>query len=350
MLLEDRSATTGGRVTLRDIARLAGVSVSAASAVLNGKAAQSRISAQVEERVRAVAREHDYAPNLLMRSMQQGKTNVLAFYSAFGDHDRGDLFKEKLVTAILRAAGVHGYDVLVHCQSSRPVEEAYRVLNGGRADGLLFGPHRIDPLLPLLRTSRLPTVLVNRVDEEGVLSSVSDDRDDGLRQVADELARLGHRRIGAVSGPPGSSSAARIDALRAHLARYEIDLPERWVVSVDGEGTATTDDVLRGLLDAPESPTALFCWHDRLGYALLSACQRLGVAVPERLSLVGYDGLPWPTTSGHILASVEVSLDALADAAVRVLDERIRDGAAAPVRRVVPVTFGHGTTLAAPPH
>lgn len=341
-------ATKSGRVNLRDIAQLAGVSVSTASAVLSGKASQSRISAEVERRVREVALEHDYAPNLLMRSMQQGRTNVLAFYSAFGDQDRGDLFKEKLVTAIMRAAGQFGYDVLVHCNSARPAEEIYRVLNGGRADGLLFGPHRLDPLLPLLRTSRLPTVLVNRVDDEGILSSVSDDMQEGMRQVADELARLGHRRIAALTGPGRSSAAARIAALRERLAVYGIALPERWIVPVFHESGYSEEDALRFLMAEPEPPTALFCWHDRIGYSALSTCKRLGISVPGQLSLVGYDGLQWPSTSGHFLTSVDVSLDTLSETAIQVLDNLIQGRAEAPVRRVVPVTLSQGTTLGSP--
>lgn len=346
------AATKSGRVNLRDIARLAGVSTSTASAVLSGKAAQSRISAEVERRVREVARQYDYAPNLLMRSMQQGRTHVLAFYSDFGHHDRDDLFKEKLVTALMRAAGQLEYDVLVHCNFNRPTDEIYRVLNGGRTDGLLFGPHRIDPLLPYLRSSRMPTVLVNRVDEAGILSSVSDDMESGVRLVADELARLGHRRIGAITSPNQyRGAAARIEALRTSLAVHGIELPERLVVPVSAVSGApfTEDEALRTLLSEPDPPTALFCWHDRVGYAMLQACERLGVTVPDHLSLVGYDNLYWPSTSPHVLASVGAPLDTLSEAAVQLLDDLIQGKCVAPVQRMIPVSFARGTTLAGPP-
>ena len=339
--MQDGSSNGSGRSTLKEIARLAGVSVSTASVVLAGKATVRRISPEVERRVREVAAQQDYSPNLLVRAMQQGRTHVLSFYSSFGHRDLNDLYMDRLSTAIERAAGACHYDVLVHCDFSRPADEMYRMLNGGRSDGLIFfGPTGAHPLLRLLRSSRLPVVLLNQVDEEGVLSSVSDDMQDGMRQVADELVALGHRRIGAVIGlHPGPDALPRVAALRARLAAHGISLPDEWLITEREVGT---------LLTRPEPPTALFCWHDRAGYATLEECERLGIAVPEQLSFIGYDGLQWPSTSPHVLASVDVDLDTLAEAAVRLLDRLIQGEVEAPACRVFPVKLSRGTTLAPP--
>jgi LacI family transcriptional regulator len=81
---------------------------------------------------------------------------------------------------------------------------------------------------------------------------------------------------------------------------------------------------------------------------VLEACDRIGIAIPERLSLIGYDGLHWPSVSPHVLASVVSDLDTIADAAVRLLDQLIRGEATAPVARQFPVRVDHGTTLAPP--
>src|SRR5438067_338234 len=107
-----------GRTTLKDIALLAEVSVSTASLVLAGKGAERRISAEVELRVREVARQQDYSPNLLVHSLQQGRTHVISFYSAFHNRERNDLYMDRVATAIERAAGQRNYDVLVHCDFS----------------------------------------------------------------------------------------------------------------------------------------------------------------------------------------------------------------------------------------
>src|SRR5439155_25572927 len=104
-LMEERTLLRGGRSTLKEIAWEAGVSVSTASVVLSGKAAQRRISRAVQRRVQEVARQHDYSPNLLVRSLQEGRTHILSFYNAFGHRHRDDLHMDRLSTAIERAAG-----------------------------------------------------------------------------------------------------------------------------------------------------------------------------------------------------------------------------------------------------
>ena len=346
--MDEITAYTNNRPTLKDIAHTAGVSISTVSIVLTGKAAERRISAQVVERVQSVAAQKDYAPNLLMHSLRQGRTQILSFYNGYGRRNRGDLYMDRLTTALEQAAGGRHYDILTHCDFARPVDEIYRLLNGGRADGLIFfGPLQDDPLLSLFKASRLPTVILTHCDEAGILSAVSEDMPSGMRMIASELAALGHRRIAALTSS-WADAGARVASLRARLAEWNISLPEHWVIPATDDG-AGLDDVLRDLMASPEPPTALFCWHDRVGYHLLESCERVGIAVPEQLSLVGYDGLHWPSRSPHLLASVVVDLAALAEAAVGLLDDLVTGQVTPPQNIVLPVELQRGTTLAVPP-
>lgn len=335
------------RVTLQEIAGLAGVSVSTASLVLSGKGTASRISTDVDRRVRQVAMEKDYAPNLLVRSMQQGRTNVLSFYSAFRNRERDDMYLDRLTAALERSAGKCGYDLLTHCRVGQSPEEVYLALNGGRADGLLFfGPNEGDPLLSLLRTSRLPTVILNHVDRLGGISYVTEDMEDGIRQIGEALVSRGHRRIAMVSSSTVLSADApsRVNLLRQFLAEKGVLIPDRWIVSADEKEGHSPTSALQFLINEPEPPTALFCWHDRVGYRMLEACGNLGVSVPDQLSLVGYDGLHWPSTSAHLLASVFVDLDLLVEKSISFLDRLIL-GEPGPLQTMFPVSFEPGTTL-----
>lgn len=345
-----REETKRKRVTLQEIAGLAGVSVSTASLVLSGKGTASRISLDVDRRVRQVALEKDYAPNLLVRSLQQGRTNILSFYSAFRNRERDDMYHDRLTAALERSAGKSGYDLLTYCRVGQSPEEVYLSLNGGRADGLLFfGPNEGDPLLSLLRNSRLPTVILNHVDRQGGISYVTDDMENGIRQVAEALLSRGHRRIAAVSSSTLLSADAptRVTLLRQSLAEGGVEIPDHWIVSADEKEGHSPIKALRFLLDDPEPPTALFCWHDRVGYRMLEACDALGVSVPDQLSLVGYDGLHWPSTSAHMLASVSVDLDLLVEKSISFLDRLIL-GESGPLQTMFPVTFEPGTTLGLP--
>src|SRR5690349_2546151 len=107
-----RIPTTNRRPTLKEVARLAGVSVSTASFVLSGQSEERRISAEVSDRVRAVARERGYVPNLLVRSLQRGRTHALSFYNAFGSRALDDLYMDRVSNVVEFAAGARGYDVL----------------------------------------------------------------------------------------------------------------------------------------------------------------------------------------------------------------------------------------------
>jgi LacI family transcriptional regulator len=337
------------RVTLKDVARLAECSVTTASLVLAGKAKERRISEEVVERVQTVARELDYAPNLLVRSLRKGATQVIALYNGFGLREEKDLFMDHLASLMVRAAGAAGYDLLTHCDYSRPVEETYRLLNGGRSDGLIYFGPLANPLVPLLRRSRLPVVLLNRVDDEGVLSSVAGDENEGMRQIAEALVQKGHRRIAAVSSNPGHSKATeRVAALQRFLAEQGASLPSERILPHYIGGPFDAAGILNNLLGQPEPPTALFCWNDETGYQMLEACQALDISVPERLSVVGYDGLHWPSTSPHLLVSINIHLKAQTETAVRLLDNIIQGQVTSPIQEISPVTLTEGTTLAPP--
>ena len=345
------SNKTSRRVTLSDIAQLSGVHPCTVSAVLAGKAKERRISEDVATRVRTVATEMDFAPSLTAHSLQQGHTHVLSFFNGFRNRDWRDAYMDGLLAAVERAGGALGYDVLVSCDFRRSAAEMYRALNGGRSDGLLFfAPQVGDPLLPSLRKSRLPVMLVSGADESGILSSVTSDSGGGMRLVARNLMALGHRRVAALTAPgPHPDAQDRIIMLRERLAEAGVALPKRWVVPADRNDEAGGAQALRFLMDEPAPPTALFCWNDHLGYKILEQCEALGIAVPERLSVVGYDGLPWPAKTRHTLASVAVDLDAMGEAAVESLHRLISHQASAPIQSVLPVTFLKGTTLGPAP-
>lgn len=336
------------RTTLKDIANIAGVSVSTASLVLAGKSADRRISREVEERIREIALQQDYNPNLLVKSMQRGRTHILAFYNAFGHRERNDIYMDRLSTAILQDAGHLGYDVLTYCDFSRPADAVYRHVNGGLADGLLFfGPAEGDLLLPQMREARLPTVLLLLDDSEGKLCSVVDNVEESIQQIAKRLTDAGHRRIAAISSPPlqRTDSHRRIGMLQKALESLGAVLPSEWILPVSMDQQYPPDTALQNLMAVPDRPTALFCWHDRIGYRILEACDRLGIRVPEDLSLVGYDGLHWPSTSQHIMTSVVVDIDMAARVAVETLNNLITGEIPTEPRFKLPIRWERGTTL-----
>ncbi|MFZ4509276.1 MAG: LacI family DNA-binding transcriptional regulator [Fimbriimonas sp.] len=327
-----------------EVAQRAGVSLSTVSLVLADKAVDRRISADTTAKVRRAAEELNYAPNLLTRSLRRGRTHILSFFSTFRHREWGDLYMDRISAAIETAGGEYGYDVLIHTNFARSIRETYQVLNGGIADGLiLFAPTPEDELLALLRRSRLPVVILNGRDPLGQFSSVRDDVASGMARVAEELFAHGHRRIAVIAsdGADVRDSDLRVRLLRENLQRLGLDLPEDRVAVVNKNPLKA----LRALWERKDAPTAIFCWHDWLAYRVLEACQALEIQVPDQLSIIGYDGLHWPSVASHIATSIEVDVRAVADCAVRLLDKSIQGPVHLLSEEVVPVTFRPGTTL-----
>ena len=337
------------RVTLAEVARASKVSLATASAVLNGKSSVVRIADETRIRVLATAAELDYTPNLLVKGMQSGRTGVISFFNAFRNRVIGDLYMDRLSATLEVAAGRAGYDLLMHCDFSRSPEETYRFLNGGQADGVLvFAPIDGDPLLPYLRSSSLPTVLVNSSDAESALPSVRDDVETGMRTLASRLVELGHRRIQPILEIEitGTDASDRVEGLRKSLAELGVPMMEPKVISSNPHEFAPE---LARMAAESDAATAYFCWRDFLAYRLLEAAGLAGLKVPDQFSVIGYDGLRWPAFTHHEAASIHIDLDQLAQRSVQMIDALIQRMPSGPLHATVDSNLTSGTTLGPPP-
>jgi len=256
---------------------------------------------------------------------------------------------DKLASAVEYAGGTLGYDILVHCRFERSPKETYEFLNGGLADGvLLFAPRGDDPMVTLLRRSNLPVVLLNTRDPKKQFPSVADDGQTGMRSIADELVARGHRHISAITGagPHVRDANSRMALLRSLLAERGVDLPEEHVFD---DSAVDRVELVKSILAKAPQTTVIFCWHDRLAYQVLEALETLGIPVPTRLSIVGYDGLRWPSSTGHTAATVHVELEALAERGMHLLDQYIQGYDGMLLEESLPTFFDPGTTLGPAP-
>jgi len=344
--MKDSAPITRSRATLSDVAELAGVSESTVSLVLAGKGELRRISSVTHQKVREAARSLSYTPNLLHRSIRSGRTRVISLFNAFRNRERGDLYMDRISSAVEHAGGKFGYDILVHSNFQRSTKETFEFLNGGLSDGLvLFGPAANEPLIPLLQQSGLPTVLIGPRREDVELPTVHDDEDLGMRQIAQALVACGHRHVAAVveKAGPVLDPTGRGGRLQRELIARGLEFEPRNIVAWSGSPSETINQVL----SLPQRPTALFVWHDRNAYRIVEACEAIGIRIPEDLSIVGYDGIVWPSTTQHIVTSIHVPVDEMADEAVGLL-HRLITGESGQLSKCLPVRFVSGTTLRPP--
>lgn len=337
------------RVSIEDIARAAGVSHSTVSRALRDN---PLISADVRGTIQRLAREMGYTPNAIAQSLQMQRTNTVGLVVT----TVGDPFLADVVRGVEEVARPLGMSVLLSASHNDPAEELDVIdqFHRRRVDGLLLLSSRLDgPQLAQVADMRVPTVLINSqaAGSPAPLHAVAVDDDAGARLAVGHLLGLGHRAIGylGVADRP-ASDARRRAAYRAMLLAAGVTPRDTWAATAHGPAQLALDDVeaarglLGPLLDA--GVTALFCFNDMLALGALLACRERGVAVPERLSVVGFDDIQLAQYLAPALTTVRQPRARLGELAMRMVADLL---AGAPVQNhtVAPELVVRGST--APP-
>jgi LacI family transcriptional regulator len=295
-------------VTIRDVAALADVSVATASRALSG---HGYVSSEVKQRVHDAARELGYKPHALARSLRLQRTNTVGLMIA----DIVNPFYAYLADGVLDCAKPLGYHVILCAHNEDPdMEQEYlEVLMQERADGIIAVPTGQN--LSLWReVIDLGTRLVF-VDRE--VAGISDadlvlvDNVKGAYDATVHLISLGHRRIGIITGP--TSTTTGNGRLRGYCnALEEAQIPvDQDLVQIGTFMRESGRQAAHRLLSMDEPPTAIFAANNVLGEASLFVIRERGLRIPEDISLILFDDVPWaslttPTIS--VVAQPEHSL------------------------------------------
>jgi DNA-binding LacI/PurR family transcriptional regulator len=269
--------TASRAVTLHDVAREAGVAVSTVSRALTNP---DRVSPRTRAHVRAVAERLDYRPNRIARALPSGRTRMLALLvpDITNPHHFG------LVRGAEAQGRAAGYTLVLGDTQESPELEAVHVERlGSVVDGIVLASSRLPDADLRALGSRGPVVLFNREVDD--LPGVVSDSVDGSRQIVQHLAALGHRSIAYLAGPRESwSDGVRWRALSSHAHGAGMHVERLGPFSPTVEHGAAAADV--GLASGA---TALVAFNDLLAIGVLRRLERLGVPVPGRLSVVGFD-------------------------------------------------------------
>jgi LacI family transcriptional regulator len=289
-------------LTLADIARIAGVSRSAASRALDRDSPAASASAQ---RVREVARELGYVPNSWAANLRKQRTGAIGVVVP----RLTDTVMAMLYEALVEECRARGYRAVVVTTGDDPRMELElgRSLVTQRVDGLILTTARTDgtdPLLVELQRQRVRYALALRSDGTGP-AAVTDDVAGGML-ATEHLIRAGHRRIAFVGGPTyASSSQHREEGFRAAMAAANLPVAPELVFSSNFSMEAGAD-VARRILALAEPPTAVFTANDSLAVGLVAVAQRAGLALPGDLSVVGYNDTPIASALAVPLTTISV--------------------------------------------
>jgi LacI family transcriptional regulator/LacI family repressor for deo operon, udp, cdd, tsx, nupC, and nupG len=335
-------------VSLHDIAREAGVSHSTVSRALRDSAL---ISADVRARIHAIAAELGYVPNAVAQSLQGSRTRAVGVLVT----TISDPFFTDVVAGMEAAARPAGYSLLLTATHNDPVLErqGFAEFRRRRVDGFVLASSRGMPDRDAF--TGCPLVLVNsaatRVAAD-VHAVAVDDRA-GARMAMDHLIALGHRCIGYLGAVSRAASNRRRragyrDALRAAGIAFDEDLCLD-APSFDAEPEA---DVAAGCAYAPQllarGVTAIFCYNDMIAIGALQACRALRVAVPQQISIVGFDDVSPARYCTPELTTVHQPRAQLGAAAMQLLFDLL-DGRAARNRTLEPQLVVRASTASFDP-
>jgi LacI family transcriptional regulator len=314
---------SGKRTTIRELARLSGVSVGTVSRALNG---YDDVNAQTRERIIALAREHDYTPTAAARTLVLQRSHVIGVFldTGEGHPDLQHPFFHEVLVGIKDWVGAEGFDLLLFA-SERPGngygDHSYlKRCRHHNVDGaVLMGVDADDAELRRLLRSDLPCVGVDVAIEGVATAYVMSDNVAGIHAAMRHLHELGHRRIATITGlietKPG------IDRLRGYReACRDLGLAYRDEYVAYGDFYFDSGQAAAArLLACDEPPTGIVAASDMMAIGAYKAARERGVRVPEELSIVGFDDMQ---LAGHVqppLTTVAQDKAGLGVAAARVL-------------------------------
>lgn len=333
-----------GTPTLKDVARAAGVSEATASRVLHLKPGTIPIASETGERVRRVAIDLGYRTNRLARGLSRASTDALGVLLPFDAETLSKPYNSLILAGVGQAASARGYALALYYADPLTRDNYALALRDGRVDGGLVVDSTVltDEQVARLEAEHFPLVLVgHRLPERRVSFVAADDRG-AAAALTRHLIEFGHRRIIHLAFPGGHPTRQRRLGFLDAMAAAGLLRPDSVVEDPVGDGPEELDhrDLVRALLEAPEPPTAVFAWNDVVAASVVQCAAELGVRVPGRLSVVGYNDFVIARLTSPPLTTVHQPLFEMGQEAARCLIDRIEARRAGedppPIQRMLP--------------
>lgn len=318
----------GEPVTIYEVAREAGVSTATVSRVINDR---RHVREATRQRVEEAMTTLGYVANRQARGLAGGRSRVIGLLV----YELGTSYFNQLIRGIDAAVTSIGYDLMLVTTHARREREAQHAaeLAGGPVDGLIIVlAVDIKSYVDRLHRQGVPFVLLDYDSNVPGTTFITAANRQGTRDAVEHLIGLGHRRIGLITGTPGTSSARERlagyrDALRDAGIEHDTRLVEK------GDFLAERGyDAMRQLLALDDPPTAVFTSADTAAVGALRAIREAGLRVPNDISIVGFDDIPEASLVTPSLTTVRQPLQEMGATAVRLLQRLVDEPGATPRR------------------
>jgi LacI family repressor for deo operon, udp, cdd, tsx, nupC, and nupG len=328
---------------IREVARLAGVSVATVSRTLRSP---EQVLPETRDKVKAAVEQARYRPNLMAIQFRSRKTGNLVILVP----DISNTFFARVIRGAQEAAQAAGYRLLLCDTLGRDAIERQfaELVYAHQADGVIQLRARdpFDSSAP--NQSAPPMVNACEVVKDAAFPTITLDNHAAAKAMTQHLIELGHRRIALIKGPISSPlTQDRVAGYQAALQQAGI-APDPTLIC---RGDFTLNAGFEGaalMLALPKRPTALFCENDEMAIGALKRIKQAGLRVPEDISVVGFDDIPMAAYSDPPLTTVSQPAEAFGEQAVHLLIALIEGRDIGEQRVVLPFTLAVRSSSAAP--
>lgn len=275
-------------VTIKDVARLAGVSTATVSYVVNQK---RRVTKEVATRVLAAIQTLNYTPSRTAQKLQRGRTSVIGFVA----DNISNRFPSRVVQGLATAAASRGYNVLISDLHDDAANEprALELLVREQVEAIIYcGFGAAEPQLLKIHSSGIPIVVVDKAPDSNALPSVLIDNAGSTGLALRHLFDLGHRDIRFISGDPNNrNTLLRNEAFRVFMRRHRLRCSESHILMGSYSLQHGYASALHLSEDQPRV-TAVFCGDDMIAFGAMAGFKSRGLRIPDDVAVAGFSNDP----------------------------------------------------------
>jgi len=308
---------------IKEIAEKAGVSPGTVSIVLNGRGDELRISKKTQERIRQLAQEMNYTPNMSARRLRNSTDNSPNYTVAvFWNTDVMQFILGPYMNELSRVADEKGFkmEFVTWPYSSGKLYKLSELFNPNRYNGIIINSATDADMKFLMDNSfSVPIVVMNR-NTKGKYMNVQVNDYEGGKKCAEIFSHNGHRKVGIV-GMRDVSLAMRIRKMGYIDGCIEnnLEIRDEWIMSAPEVAYEEGYNMTKALLTQPESPTAFIVMHDYLSMGVVNACKKLNLRIPDDVEFIVYGFNPMYDHYFPGISSFGASYRDMAEAAIELL-------------------------------
>ncbi len=318
------------RKTSIDVARLAGVSQSTVSRVFSENS--PNVSEEARQRVLDAARDLNYQPSAIARMMSSQQTNIVGIVMA---NITSPFYPYVLEKFLQRLQETDRQALLFTASAGQDVDDLLPLVLQHRVDALIVTSALLSSeMVEQCAQAGTPVILFNRYVRNAPVSAVCADNVEGGRKVANLLLNTGHRRLAYIAGTADTST--NIDREQGFAEALRLRNYQGWQRAQGDYTYESGYAAALELLTGDQPPDAIFCANDIMALGAMDCARKLGVSIPEALSVVGFDDIPMAAWGAYNLTTISQEVDTMIDKAIALMEAKIADPASPALLEFVP--------------